>query len=80
MMSLPPDPQDAAEAARKIIELEEKLTFQQQSVEQLNGVVLQLQADLASLRRELESFRSMVEELLDMGVGDDLPQEKPPHY
>lgn len=64
----------------QVIELEHKLSFQQQAFDQLNGVVLEQQAELERLRRELASLRQSLQGLTDRGVGDDLPHEKPPHY
>jgi len=64
----------------RVMELEEKIMFQQRTLEELNGVVLQQQNDLDQLRREFESLRSTTQGLIDRGTGEDLPHEKPPHY
>ena len=63
-----------------LVELQQKLTFQQRSFEELNTVVLEQQRELEQLRRELHSLRQAMQGLADRGVGDDLPHEKPPHY
>ncbi len=64
----------------QVVELEHKLTFQQLAFDQLNGVVLEQQAELESLRCELKSLRQSLHGLADRGAGEDLPHEKPPHY
>ncbi len=67
-------------SASSLIELEEKLMFQQRVLDELNGVVLQQQAELVRLGRELHSLRTVVHQLHEHGQGEDLPHEKPPHY
>jgi len=79
-MSDLPSSFDSASVTQRIVDLEERITFLQQTTDQLNEVVLEQQAELRTLHRELNSFRTLVENLLDLGVGDDLPDEKPPHY
>ena len=64
----------------QVVDLEQKLTFQQRAFDQLNGVVLEQQAELESLRREFRSLRQSLQGLTDRGAGEDLPHEKPPHY
>ena len=66
--------------ATQMVELEHKLTFQQQAFDQLNGVVLEQNAEIERLRREIESLRRSLHGLSERGVGEDLPHEKPPHY
>jgi uncharacterized coiled-coil protein SlyX len=63
-----------------MVELQQKLTFQQKSFEELNSVVLEQQLELQQLSREIKSLRQTLQGLADRGMGDDLPQEKPPHY
>ncbi len=63
-----------------MVELEHKLTFQQQAFDQLNGVVLEQHAEIERLRHEIESLRRLLHGLAESGVSEDLPHEKPPHY
>ncbi len=73
--------QHAAEPLEaQMVEWEQKLMFQQRAYEQLNAVVLEQQAELAALRREVNSLRQALEGIRDSGLGEDLPHEKPPHY
>jgi len=64
----------------QVIELEQKLMFQQRSFDELNSVVLEQQAELQQLRRELQALRQAMQGLTERGLGEDLPHEKPPHY
>ncbi len=79
MSDNPPTP-ESNDLATQVVELEHKLTFQQLAFDQLNGVVLEQQAELERLRREVKSMRQLLHGLTDRGVGEDLPHEKPPHY
>jgi len=76
------DPNDlpAPLVEAQFIELEQKLTFQQRSFEELNSVVLQQQLELERLGREVQSLRQLLQGMAERGGGDDLPHEKPPHY
>lgn len=61
--------------------VEERLTFQQKLIDDLNAAILAQQGDLGRLRRELHECRTALERLAAAGSeGDDLPYEKPPHY
>lgn len=62
-----------------LVALEEKLTFQQRQLDELNSVVLEQQAELDRQRRELVKLASVAQGLMDR-TGVDLPHEKPPHY
>jgi uncharacterized coiled-coil protein SlyX len=73
-------PAGASDLAARVVELEQRLTFQQAAYDQLNGVVLEQQAELQRLHRETKSLRDLLQGLLDRGLGEDLPHEKPPHY
>ncbi|MCH2113380.1 MAG: SlyX family protein [Pirellulales bacterium] len=66
--------------AAHVVELEEKLSFQQRALEELNQVVLAQQVELDRLRNEMASYRKLIEGLQGDRLGEDLPHEKPPHY
>ena len=80
IMTNNPPTNESKDLSVQVVELEHKLTFQQLAFDQLNGVVLEQQAELESLRRELKSLRLSLNGLADRGAGEDLPHEKPPHY
>jgi len=68
------------ELTAHVIELEQKLAFQQRAFDELNAVVLEQQGEIETLRRELKSLRGMLQGISERGTGEDLPHEKPPHY
>ncbi|WP_428307369.1 SlyX family protein [Lacipirellula sp.] len=74
-MTLPdiPDPQ-------RLTGLEERLTYQQHLIDQLNEVVLSQGRQLEQLRREVERYTTAVQRMSQNSQGEDLPHEKPPHY
>lgn len=62
-----------------VLVLQEALSFQQRQLDQFNAVVLQQQAEINRLRREVNTLTGLVRGALERG-GEDLPHEKPPHY
>jgi SlyX protein len=76
MMTTPEQPADS----QRMTDLEERLTYQQHLIDQLNDVVLGQARQLERLGRELASYVTAVERLTQQGLGEDLPHEKPPHY
>lgn len=79
-MNTPSLPADDQDLAAQVIDLEQKLTFQQRSFDELNSVVLEQQSELELLRREMKSLRQLLHGFSGGGLGEDLPHEKPPHY
>lgn len=73
-----PDKQNSQLAAT-ITLLEEKFSFQQRQLEELNSVIVQHQTELDRLKRELGQVVDLAENLVGR-LGEDLPHEKPPHY
>jgi SlyX protein len=63
----------------RIVDLEERLTYQQHLIDQLNEVVLTQSREIDRLGRELSGYVTAVERLAE-SVQGDLPHEKPPHY
>ena len=64
----------------RLLAMEERITFLQRSLDELNEVVIQQDQRLESLKRELSRLGSSLERLADASSGGDLPHEKPPHY
>lgn len=75
-MTLPKIPEDR----NRLLAMEERLTFQQRVIDELNEVVLHHDQRLEQLSRELARFAVSLERVADASQGDDLPHEKPPHY
>lgn len=74
-MTTPEQPADSL----RITNLEERLTYQQHLIDQLNDVVLGQARQIERLSRELAGYATAVERLAQNSEGD-LPHEKPPHY
>jgi SlyX protein len=71
---------DIPEDHKQLLAMEERITFLQRSLDQLNEVVVEQDQRLESLKRELARLGSSLERLADASSGGDLPHEKPPHY
>ena len=71
------DPEDNN---RRIVDLEERLTFQQQALEQLDEVIRNQQLEMGRLRSELTRYSTELEQLSERIDEDGFPPEKPPHY
>lgn len=63
----------------RITALEERLTFQQKLLDELNTVVLEQGRQLDRLTRDLARQTDELTRLSALAEGD-LPHEKPPHY
>jgi len=63
----------------RIEELETKYTFQEDSIEALNQVLICQQKDINKLMQVIENINSQVERLND-GQGAQAQDERPPHY
>ena len=64
----------------RLIALEERLTFQQRLIDELNAVALDHRRELDALVRDLAQCRTALDRLHESGAGENLPHEKPPHY
>ena len=65
----------------RITELEMKLTFQENTVDELNKVIYNQQQQIDRLRKELNSLKDQFKSLMDSGPGHNAADEKPPpHY
>jgi SlyX protein len=71
---------DAPDDHNRLLAMEERITFLQRSLDELNEVVIQQDQRLEGLKRELARLGSSLERLADASSGGDLPHEKPPHY
>lgn len=74
-----PDPSPPT-ASSHSAELEQTLTFQQRSLDELNEVVLRQQGEIDQLRREVRQLRGDVERAVELASAELPPDEKPPHY
>ena len=75
--SAPSQPEDVE---NRLNALAERLAFAEHTLDNLGGVVTAVQAQLERLEREAKRIESLVERLSRMGLEEDLPHDKPPHY
>ena len=68
------------ELHNRIEELEMKLTFQDQTIEELNSALIQQQNDFRKITRMLENVASQVENISQDGQGGKHVEPPPPHY
>ncbi len=77
-----------SELEPRIIELEARLAFQDETIAQLNNVVVVQQDQIDRLERQFDALRSRFANLnagVEAGVGeegtaDPYERERPPHY
>jgi SlyX protein len=63
----------------RVIRLEERLSYQQRQLEELNQVIVQQQSEILQLRCDVSVLNNTVRGLLE-DRGENLPHERPPHY
>ena len=66
----------------KLIELEIKLSYQEDLLADLNQIVIVQQTRLDDLMRELGSLKEQLQEAISSGAGQGAANEneRPPHY
>lgn len=66
-------------SARRFEDLEVRLAYQEQALNELNAVVTEQQAMIDRLERRCEALRDRLRSLGE-GPGDAAGDERPPHY
>ena len=61
-------------------QLEEVIAHQQLLLDKLDEALTAQQKDLQGLQRRLTLLEQKYLEIIEQGLGEDLPHEKPPHY
>ena len=65
----------------RLVEIETKIAFQEQTIEDLNGVLYEQQQEIERLGSICDALVKRVKELSEFTPGIDAPaNEKPPHY
>jgi len=65
----------------KIIEIETKITFQEQTIEALNDVIIGQQKAIETLKRQLQQLNTKVQQESQHWNNEGIIiDEKPPHY
>lgn len=71
----------AANPEDRLIALEERVSFQQRTIDDLSDVIRVQHGQIDRLTAELAELRRAVERVVESGgQGENLPHEKPPHY
>lgn len=63
-----------------LIELQTQLSFQEDTIAQLNDVVTRQQRDILRLRDEMDKLKTLYQSLRDNSRVEDPAREVPPHY
>ena len=61
---------------KRIIDLETKISYQDQTIEDLHDVIYKQQQQLDQMQKDFENFKGQIQS----GGNDIRPNEKPPHY
>ena len=64
----------------KLIDLESRIAFQDQTIDTLNQVVTQQQSQLDNLTEEVEQLRGRLKALAPSPLDSNEPEPPPPHY
>ncbi len=68
-----------AETSDKIIELETKLAYMEDFVNQIQKVAVEHTETIEQLKKQNKLLAQKVKEMSDM-IDGDIPNRKPPHY
>jgi len=71
---------DINDLNQRIEELELKITFQDDLIEQLNQSLIQQQDDIRNLMRLIEKMGNDMQDLQEASVIDQSQEPPPPHY
>ena len=64
----------------RLVELETRVAFQEDTIQQLNDTVTQQQFQLEHLARELQSIKARLSALTPSNVASEAEETPPPHY
>ena len=64
----------------RLVELETRLAFQDNTLQELNAVVVRQQREIDTLTREIEALKAQIRTLAPEMVGSRADEAPPPHY
>jgi len=66
----------------ELIELQTRIAFQEDSINQLNQVITKQDADILQLQHQMRLLAKRIDELslVQAGGGEEITNERPPHY
>lgn len=65
--------------AERMEDLESRIAFQEDTLDKLNDVVSRQELEIERLTRMIKIINSQLKQL-DLGGGDEVADEPPPHY
>jgi SlyX protein len=65
---------------QRLIELETRIAFQEETLQALNAVIVRQQQDMEYLQREIAALRAQVHALAPALVASRGEETPPPHY
>jgi SlyX protein len=64
----------------RLTEIESRVAFQDDTIQQLNDVIVRQQHDIEHLKEELQLLKQQIETLAPSLVVDQSQETPPPHY
>ena len=64
----------------RVAELEIRISFQDQTIQQLNDVVIRQQRELEKITRDLAQLKGQLSTLTAAPTGNQATEPPPPHY
>jgi SlyX protein len=64
----------------RLVDIEMKITFQEDTVQELNKLVYQQQKRIAQLEKICESLMQHIRSLAEPGSESNILNERPPHF
>lgn len=71
---------NSKELDKRVEELETKITFQDDLIEQLNQSIITQQQDIRRLTLLIERLNSQIEDIRQPDIADASQETPPPHY
>ncbi len=68
--------------ADELIELQTRIAFQEDTINQLNQVITKQGADILQLKHQMRLLAKRLDDVAlgQVGEGDEIANERPPHY
>jgi SlyX protein len=63
-----------------IEDLQMRIAYQEDSIEQLNRIIIKQQSEIDLLKGEIQQLKGMIEEVAESLTDSAAGSERPPHY
>lgn len=75
------NPTDSNDSANEnVVDLQIKVTFLEDTLQEINKVVYQQQKTMDQMMLQIQSLKDQILEIKESADAGNLPHEKPPHY